>query len=181
MAANAYKQLVDIAEELKSDYADQVATWENSPFQWIKGGISSRQKGQIGEIIVNRFLTLKGFTVGKSPDSDADLIVNDKRVEVKLSTLWSGGIYKFQQIRDQSYDLLFCLGLSPSDAHAWVAQKSDIIWTEMAHQHGGARGSDTWWISFEPPNSPHSWMRPQNGDLSHICESLRDCISRKRS
>ncbi len=176
MSREAYNKLIRIAGELKPHYCDNSATWVNSPFQWIKGGITSRQKGKIGEEMVWKFLEEYDFAVEKSPDSDADLVVDGKRVEVKLSTMWSGGIYKFQQIRDQNYDLIFCLGLSPNEAHAWVAKKSEIDWTELTNQHGGERGNDTWWISFEPPNSPHTWMCPQNGDLTQVCTHLHDAI-----
>lgn len=147
--------------------------WKESPFAWVKGGITSRQKGKIGEEIVSFFLRENGFDVVSSPDSEADLVVDGKRVEVKFSTLWSGGMYTFQQLRNQNYDLVFCLGISPGTAHAWVMKKADIVWDELRNQHGGAAGSDTWWISFTPPDTPHSWMVPQDGDLTKVCDHLR--------
>lgn len=168
-----YQNLVKITENLYPCYLNDSQIWKDSPFKWIKGGITAREKGKIGETIVNKFLKGKGFVVDTPLNSDADLMVENRRVEVKFSTLWGNGTYKFQQIRKQEYDIIFCLGLSPKDAHAWVIRKSDIVWNDLKNQHGGKRGSDTWWISFSPPLSPHTWMRPQNGDLSKICQQLR--------
>ena len=87
---------------------------------------------------------------------------------IKLSTLWQEGIYCFEQIRDQDYEILVCLGLSPHNAHAWIANKSEIVWGDMKKQHG----RDTWWTQFEPPHCPHGWMHPTNGDLSRFIEIL---------
>lgn len=176
MERGAYNKLVEIAGSLQSYYRDNSVTWKNSPFQWIKGGISSSQKGKVGKEIVWKFLEEYGFLLDKPPNHDSDFVVAGKRVEVKLSTLWEGGHYTFQQIRNQDYDILFCLGLSPTSAHAYVAKKSEIVWHKLAHQHSGARGRDTWWISFKPPDCPHGWMQPHNGDLSQICDRLRKAI-----
>lgn len=175
MQNKQYKQIVEISNNLRQHPQNDLTQWNDSPFKWIKG-LPSRRVGKIGEDIVREFLNINGFSVRSSGDTDSDLIVDGSRVEVKLSTLWTSGVYKFQQIRDQNYNLLFCIGISPSTVHAWVAKKSNIVWSELANQHGGKQGRDTWWISFEPPFSPHSWMHPQDGDISKICECLRKVL-----
>ncbi|MCX7606925.1 MAG: hypothetical protein N2170_06650 [Bacteroidia bacterium] len=71
------------------------------------------------------------------------------RLEVKFSTLWRTGVYKFQQLRDQPYDLLICLGLSPQEAHLWVFSKNEAF-HYATPQHGGKEGEDTYWLSFPP-------------------------------
>jgi len=172
-----YKMLVTIANNLKSRYLENHQEWEGSPFEWIKGGVPSRTKGKVGEEIVRAFLTDNGFSVTDSPNTDSDLTVNGKKVEVKMSTLWTGGFYRFQQIRQQDYDVLFCLGISPRKAYAWATRKSDIVWDDMDNQHGGSRGSDTWWMTCHEGHCPHAWMRPQNGDLAKICSVLQGIIT----
>ena len=174
MQGREYQKLVEISEEFQTCYSTSNRDWEGSPFEWIKGGVTSPQKGKVGKHMVKKFLQWQDFSVTPSlVGTDSDMTVNGSQVEVKFSTLWKSDIYKFQQIRDQKYDIIFCLGLSPEGAHAWVIKKSDIVWNDLRNQHGGRRGSDTWWISFSPPRSPYSWMHPQNGDLSKVCHQLR--------
>ena len=135
--------------------------------------MTSRQRGAVGEKLVRKFLEKEGFTVTDSPGTDSDINVNDYNVEIKFSTLWQNGGYRFQQIRDQDYDILLCLGISPDDAHAWVVAKSKIVWDEMPNQHGGRRGSDTWWITCHPSESPYEWLLPSDGDLSKMLAELK--------
>ncbi|MDD9820837.1 MAG: hypothetical protein OXR07_08175 [Nitrospira sp.] len=178
-----YEQIKAISNRLLYQYNEKTRlhSWEGSPFEWIAGGIKSRTKGKLGEDMVKAFLEENGFSVHTSPDSEADLVVEGRRVEVKLSTLWSMEKYRFQQIRKQNYDILFCLGLSPHSVHAWTTLKSNIVWSDMSHQHGGtaggSAGKNTWWIECDPQGSPHQWMRPQNGDLTKVCGELRRIIS----
>ena len=108
--------LASIATSLEGDYAADDAAWVGSPFAWIKTR-PSRQVGKIGEQLVAGWLASRGFNVSRSGDSEADRVVEEKRIEIKFSTLWKGGGYKFQQLRDQDYDLVVCLGVSPFDAH----------------------------------------------------------------
>ena len=107
----------------------------------------------------------------RSPDSDADRIVESSRTVIKLSTLWKAGNYKFQQIRDQDYDLLVCLGVSTFDAHCWAMTKEAVLqhWGQrdgqgLPHQHGGQAGTDTCWLTVDPI-APHPWLKPHGGSL----------------
>lgn len=106
----------------------------------------------------------------RSENSDADRVVETKRVEIKFSTLWAAGGYKFQQLRDQRYDLAICLGVSPLHAHCWVIPKEDVmrLWKvehKISSQHGGEGGSDTAWIDVRP-ETPPSWLTKYGGLLS---------------
>jgi hypothetical protein len=110
--------LASCASTLEVDYAGEDKAWAGSPFAWIKTR-PSRQIGVIGEKVVSGWLAMKGFDVVRSPDSQADRIINGDRAEIEFSTLWRGGFYKFQQLRDQNYKFAVCLGISPFDAHCW--------------------------------------------------------------
>ncbi|MCY3572914.1 MAG: hypothetical protein F4Y70_05595 [Chloroflexi bacterium] len=154
--------------------------WD-SPFGWLKLGIPSRTKGSIAEKIVEGYFDAKGFKVCKSPDSKADRIIENVRVEVKFSTLWKSGIYKFQQFRDQNYDVAICLGLSPFDAHCWVLPKETIMrnWGNvpgLGGQHGGADARDTAWLSVSPTRV-HDWLSPWGGTLSQAIEVFKSLIT----
>lgn len=167
------KLLAVIATTLKPDYEESDSLWAESPFGWLKQK-ASRQRGAILEKIVAGYFAAKGFDVIKSPDSEADRIVENVRVEIKSSTLRQSGIYKFQQLRDQDYQAAICLGLSPFDAHCWVLPKTVILrkWGKaegLRSQHGGARGSDTAWLSVSPTHV-QEWLLPYGGTLSRAVE-----------
>lgn len=159
--------LAGIASTLEADYTIDDNAWRGSPFAWIRTR-PSRQRGKIGEQLVAGWLAARGFNVTRSPDSDADKVVEKKRVEIKFSTLWKTGLYKFQQIRDQQYDILICLGVSPFDAHCWALDKHDVLKRRRSNdippQHAGAAGSDTAWLTVNP-DDPLPWLQEYGGSL----------------
>ncbi len=161
--------LACISQALQAEYQSENQEWEGSPFAWIKTK-PSRQVGAIGEKLVAGWLAARGFNVARAGDSDADRVVENMRVEIKISTLWANGGYKFQQLRDQRYDLAICLGISPFNAHCWVIPKEDVLrlWKtehKIASQHGGQEGADTAWIDVRVEDPPE-WLRQYGGTLS---------------
>jgi len=166
--------LATIASALKGDYVQsgQVDPWAGSPFAWIRA-LPSRQKGKIGEQLISGWCAAKGLDVTASGDSQADRIIGGWRVEVKFSTLWASGVHKFQQIRDQNYDYLICLGITPFDARSWVMSKDVLREHVIGHtpQHTGAGGTDTFWISV-PRDDPPQWLKPYGGTLAKTFQLL---------
>jgi len=174
--------LASCAHTLQADYAADDEHWIGSPFAWIKSR-PSRQVGVIGEKLVAGYLATKGFDVVRSPDSQADRIINGQRAEIKFSTLWKGGFYKFQQLRDQNYAFALCLGISPFDAHLWVIPKSVILkqWgvgVGLVSQHGGKAGRDTAWLTITPGNEP-GWLRQSGGPLPVAVARIAALTGRK--
>lgn len=169
------RKLIEIADELSKVYEDDQEAWKDSPFAWLKT-LQSRRRGKAFENLVSSWLIDHNFSVSQSPNSEADLVINSIRAEVKGSTLWESGIYKFQQIRDQNYKVLICLGISPSDVHIWVIPKEIVMtwWKEnkIRSQHGGRSGNDTAWLHVNP-GQIHEWLQPFGGTLSEGLESLR--------
>ncbi len=155
---------------MEADYVGKgELMWEGSPFQWITKR-PSRQIGTIGENLVAGWAAAKGFDVLRSPDSDADRIIQGHRIEIKYSRLWTDTHqYVFQQIRNQNYDYMLCLGVSPFDAHAWFIPKSELMQDRpcLSHQHGGSAGTDTRWLQF-PANNPPSWLNQFGGRLATV-------------
>lgn len=167
--------LAGIAGTLAADYPPSATDpWEHSPFSWIKPEAPAR-KGKIGEQLVDRYCAAKGLHVTKSPDKQADRIIEGRRVKIKSSMLWEDGIYKFQKIRDQDYEFLICLGLSPFDAHCWVIPKS-VVMQNARPQHGGQAGTDTRWLIF-PADNPPRWLAPYGGSLSAAYARLNELRS----
>ncbi len=168
-------QLVSAADSLKSEYiGDGTADpWAKSPFAWIRS-LPSRQIGKVGEQLIERWCSTNGLTVRRSGDSEADRVVSGRRVEIKFSSLWKNGGYTFQQIREQNYDFVICLGISPSTAHCWVIGKPALRRHVIGHtpQHRGRAGTDTFWFSVDPTH-PHDWLRTCGGDLDDAMRILR--------
>ncbi len=108
------RMLAHASQALQKTYDQGEEAWQESPFAWIRRR-PSRQKGAICEQLVSGFLVSKGFKVARAPDSEADRLVDGVRVEIKSSLLWASGAYKFQQLRDQDYAFVLCLGIGPFD------------------------------------------------------------------
>ena len=153
------------ASYLRHDFEEEYKMWENSPFEWILN-LPAGTKGKLGKQLVYQWCALKGLAVDRCSDSEADMMVNGHRVEVKFSTLWKSGVYKFQQIRDQNYEYSICLGISPFDAHCWVLGKSVLKKYVIGHmgQHTGTGSKETAWITVNP-KTPPDWIRPYGGAL----------------
>jgi hypothetical protein len=88
--------------------------------------------------------------------------------------LWESGIYNFQQIRDQDYEYVICLGISPFDAHCWVISKDVLRQYVIGHtpQHTGRRGTDTFWLQVTVA-SPPEWLTAYGGSLAEAYEIMR--------
>jgi len=160
-----FNLLVAAANFIKKDLETTDSIWKESPLKWIIN-LSSGKKGKLGKRLVYQWCAVKGLAVDKSPDSEADMLINGHRIEVKFSTLWEAGIYKFQQIRDQNYEYMVCMGISPDQAHCWVISKSLLKQTVIGHlgQHTGSLGKDTAWIEVAP-NNPPKWLKQTGGTL----------------
>jgi len=164
--------LAAIAATVKADYIrESIADpWEGNPFNWIPTR-PSRQRGKIGEQLVAGWCAAKGLDVVTSKDSEADLIIGGRRVEVKFSTLWESGIFTFQQIRDQNYEYAICLGISPFSAQCWVISK-ELLRSNSRPQHTGRSGRDTFWLSFSAANPP-DWLSPCGGTLAQAFQVIQ--------
>ena len=173
---HSFNLLLEANEKVKKRHEGSKEQWRGSPFEWLVG-LPSRTVGAIGEALVENWLRLEGFEVGRSGNSNFDRwcslpgAVRRLRLEIKFSTLWNNGVYVFQQIRMQDYDFLFFLGISPNCAHAWAVPKS-VAWSNCEPQHGGQRGRDTRWCHVRP-DSPPGWLIPYGGDLEKAVEYLR--------
>jgi hypothetical protein len=161
--------LAKVSSKIEQDYKTPlVDPWQGSPFTWIRAR-SSRTVGAIGEKLVEGWSAGYGFEVSRTGDSEADRIIHGHRVEIKFSTLWKSGVYKFQQIRNQNYDYCLCLGVSPFEAHAWLIPKAVLLEHVIGKmgQHTGAAGADTAWLSFQV-GGEYEWMKPHGGSLSDV-------------
>ncbi|MGY1713085.1 hypothetical protein ACI78R_01370 [Geodermatophilus sp. SYSU D01106] len=138
----------------------EVSPWVGSPFEWLMI-LPSRSKGAAAEKLTEQFLVTSGLAVGRPVNSGHDRLVNGHKVEIKMSTLWKGGTYTWQQIRDQDYEFCLLLGLSPQTASAWLVPKA-VAQEKSVPQHGGQAGMDTRWLTVDAANPP-DWMKEWGG------------------
>jgi hypothetical protein len=174
-----FELLATAANFIREEFEKNTKAWAGSPFEWVLT-LPSASKGRLGKRLVYQWCALKGLSIDSSPDSEADMLINNHRVEIKFSTLWEAGIYKFQQIRDQDYEYSVCLGISPFDAHCWVISKAILKKHVIGHtgQHTGAAGQETAWFEVNP-QSPLDWLKPCGGTLDKAFSVLKS-LSPKR-
>ncbi len=152
--------------------------WEGSSYGWLTK-LPSRKRQAVGKQLVAGWSAAKGLDVIRAKDSPCDRVIAGQRMEIKFSTLWGSGVYKFQQLREQNYEFAICLGLSPFTAHCWVISKDLLRAHVIGHtpQHTGKGGTDTFWLSVDVANPP-SWLSECGGTLALAFRVLKS-ISRK--
>lgn len=165
---------ISLSDDLSGAYAGDLVPWKGSPFAWILT-LPSRTKGAVGEKLISGWLVRSGFRITRPAHSGCDIVVNGVNFEVKFSTLWKSGGYTFQQLRDQDYAYVFCLGISPQAVHAWLLPKQ-IAWDHAIPQHGGSKGQDTRWLTFSAANPP-LWLEQYGGDLDVARKRMGELVS----
>lgn len=157
-------EVAGLIEPLLAATADD-ARWVTSPFRRLLS-LPPRTRGSVGEHLVERWAAGLGLPVGRADSSHFDRRIGAARVEVKLSTLWVEGFYRFQQIRDQGYDLAVFVGISPFDVHAWCVPKAVLAEHVIGRlgQHTGKGGAETAWVSVTPGAEP-AWLAPFGSTL----------------
>jgi hypothetical protein len=154
------------------DSAD--SRWVDAPNAWVKNIPSSRRRGKAGEMLVESWLSRAGIPVGRPKSSDADRNVAGFESEVKLSTEWENGEFRFQQLRDQEYSIVFLVGVRPGSISIWVVPKA-VILEHAVPQHGGVDGVDTHWLCFDASNTP-TWLVPYGGTPAQAEMVLRTML-----
>ena len=144
----------------KNDY------WKNSPFEWIVR-LPARSKGKYAREIIIEWLREEGLEIEKEKSTSEEIIhFRGKRIAVKYSSLWTdGGFYRFQQIRADGPEFIFCLGISYSNVDCWIIEKELAI-QYGAKQHRGASSSE-YWLQINPTDLP-DWLKNKGGDLKEL-------------
>jgi hypothetical protein len=145
--------------------------WEGSPFEKIRT-LSSRGKGSLAEQWISAWAESEGLCVTRSASSEVDRIIAGRKVEIKFSSLWENGNYRFQQIRNQGYEYCLCLGVSPYAVAAWLIPKK-VLRKQSTGQHTGKKAKETLWLAFPAKKVP-AWMAPYGGTLDDVARLLRE-------
>jgi hypothetical protein len=153
--------------------------WDDSPFKWVLTQPSAT-KGSIARQLVTAWANLHGlFPLQVSKDNQMYLELDDALIQVKFSTLWDTGYYRFQQIREKDYDYCLCFGLAPFDMNAWLIPKAlldtHVIGTKG--QHTGAGSGETWWLEISPRGG-EPWLEECGGQLNTVARQLTTLVGK---
>ena len=102
--------------------------WAGSPLEGYRR-LGNTNRGQIGEDFVRLYLEASGIPVEAvgSRTTRTDLLIDDKRFEVKTASLGANGTFQFNHIRlDRIYNYLLCLGVCP-DALVFRAWRKGVV------------------------------------------------------
>lgn len=173
----AQASFADHAAALEAAYAaGQPDPWAGSRYAWIRN-LAPARRGKAGGQLVDRWLRATGVDVAPRLNSEHDRVVAGRKAEIKLSTLWTGtGEYTFQQLRDQDYELLILLGVSPEKVHAWVLPKHAALAHLTADMGARTAGADARWLTF-PAARPPAWLAPYGGPLPTALDALATLTS----
>jgi len=98
---------------------------------------------------------------------------------VKTSLMWNKGSIKFQNIRDNEFDFVLCLGIYPHKAFGWLIPKNEI-WVNGAilkdrpgikSQHKGADA----WVHIDPDNV-QAWLKPYGGTIDEMIKVAKKSL-----
>ena len=164
-----FVMFVTTSSALRDELEDTNDLWDNSPFEWaIK--LPPRKKGKLGGKLVASWLASKDLNINTSKDSSETITINEHKVAIKFSTLWTNGIYKFQQIRNTGYEFVLCLGISPFDVHCWIFERKYALEHATKQHKGGAKSE--YWMTIDPKNPPE-WAINHGGTLSEAYKLLK--------
>jgi hypothetical protein len=156
LSVSGFTVFSSLSATVHSNYATSPTNpWAGSPFEWIHDAQSGR-KGAVGKRLVRAWAEGEGLHVAGKSGRGHDFRASGNRVAVKLSLLWSDGRFVFQQIKDQSYDVVALLALEPQRARLWLVPKS-VLWQRAEWQHTGREGQDTKWLHFHA-TMPPAWL-----------------------
>ena len=157
-----------VREELTATSGDD--PWSTSPYKWLRE-LQSRTRGKAGEQIIAGWLKSEGFTVGRASSSNSDRSVELTQIEIKLSTQWDSGEFRFQQIRNQDYRFMILLGILPHEVKVWIIPKK-VALKHSTPQHTGKTGAETRWLAFDAENPPR-WLSRYGGDANRALNAVR--------
>ena len=122
---------VEMLIEVISDHSP-ASKWTGAPLESFRL-VENTNRGQIGEEFIHRYLAANGIIVGNgSRVMPTDLVIADRRFEVKTASEDVSGSFQFNHVRlDRPYDYLLCLGIAPSSI--WFG-----AWRKGVLAEGGA-------------------------------------------
>jgi len=175
----SFQTLAAISSALRESESPEVKTledqaWEGSPFDWFRKKPSAT-KGRIGRDLVSGLIEAAGYPPSRQGTT---IKVGSKLIRVKTSLMWGAGDFKFEQLRDNDYDFVFCLGLYPMTSYGWLVPKEELIVDGnmqdregLTPQHGGMSGTEDFWLTVNVANIP-DWLAPYGGTTEMVLKVI---------
>lgn len=156
-------------ERVRAEVAgDEEDPWAGSPYAWIRT-LAPARRSRAAVLLAEAVLRAAGYDVGPRRGRGHHRVVAGRRLEVKLSTLWSAGTYTFQAIRSGEFDLAALVGVSPARVDVWVVP-ADVVLARVEPSDGAAG-----WLSFAA-QAPPAWLAGYGGDLSALGDVLAGLV-----
>lgn len=159
--------MVKALEGLETEY-ERDAGWEHSPYKWILGQPSGT-KGAIARRLVALWAAGSSKMLTQST-IDGQILLHDSasKYQIKFSTMWGTGSYRFQQFRKGTYDHMILFGLAPRDMNIWIVPREAIATHIVGSngQHTGSGAAETDWFEVDPSDVPE-WLQDWGGTLTN--------------
>ena len=95
---------------------------------------------------------------------------NGTVLKVKMSMQWDNGTFAFEQIRDEEYDYLVMLGITPHGLVIWTVPK-DVALKNSQVQHA----EESRWVRFAAATPP-LWLWPYGDDPSSGLNNMKKAL-----
>jgi hypothetical protein len=162
---DAFDALLEASSTVQRSMADDRDPWAGSRFAWLRA-LPSARRGRAAVEICSAWLVRLGHRVHPAVGSGVDRFVDGAAVEMKLSTLWGDGTYRFQQIRDtEAVDHLVLLGVSPDSVSIWVVPREVLF----SHASEPSASASHRWLVFDAANPP-AWLDRYGGSPQRAAE-----------
>mgnify|MGYP003346015513 FL=1 len=138
------ENFIDFFDKSLLTIAKKDIRYENSIFKHIRY-LPPRTKGSFFEKLSKNIFQKLSFQIDKPQSSDHDMIVNNRKIEVKGSTLgMNKNTFSFLQIRpDQDYEVIIFVMAYPKELKILEMTKKDVIKNiennVFKKQHGGKK------------------------------------------
>ncbi|RLA06618.1 MAG: hypothetical protein DRQ51_08860 [Gammaproteobacteria bacterium] len=130
------KTIIGKVNEMLSRKKKQKFVWNDSIYEDLKIYLSIDERGQLGEeIIYDICKDISGLNIeydSSVTDNEKgyDIIINNKKVEVKTATITSGsGMFQHEHLEAQrDYDYILFLDIAPNEVFLTLTKKQDVMW-----------------------------------------------------
>jgi|SRR6185437_2686750 len=167
----SYQLLSERSAALSLQYPEDDGLWEGSPFNWVRNK-SAPTKGKVGREFAASLVEAAGFQVMRSGMA---LTANGKALRVKLSLMGEGGTLMFEQIKNDDFDYLLCIGLYPENSYGWLIPKEEMLVNGilqeregLSGQHIGDADPSDFWITDLNASQPFTWLQPYGGTTAAL-------------
>ena len=110
--------------------------FDDSPLNKYWGNPSGKAKGAFGERLYNDIVQANGYCTEKATNSEHDVRVLGKKVEVKLASINTEGKFILNQVKTKGdYEMMVVILVEPHEVSAWFASKEEILSLNSNQQH----------------------------------------------